>query len=118
MMSKIKEFLRAEPDLSKIKKQYAKIYALVDEMELSFSRGGPVTWEQLGTYEISTAERPIGYPTGKHCMSYRLADQNGNRVFYTVCVAPAGIGTRKAARPTRNWSAPRGTKTRCCPRSR
>jgi len=90
MINPLKKLFSMGPDLSKIQEQYKEIYATIEEMELSFSKGGAITWEQLGTYEISTGERSIPYPTGKDCMSYRLPDQDGKRVFYTVCVSNAG----------------------------
>lgn len=76
--------------MSAIHAQYTKLTAAIEEMERAFSQGGPITWEQLATYEVSTSERPIPYPTGKNCMSYRLPNQGPKMVFYTVCVAAPG----------------------------
>ena len=90
MINFLKRRFSNEPDLAEIHAQYAPLVAAVEEMESAFSQGGPITWEQLATYEVSTADKPIGYPTGKHCVSYRLPDQDGKMVFYTVCVAPPG----------------------------
>lgn len=61
-----------------------------ESMHGAFSQGGIVTWEQLATYRISTPDKPVGYPTGKNCLSFRLPDLEGRMIFYTVCVAPEG----------------------------
>lgn len=90
MIDRFKKLFRPTVDIDAVRAQYADIYATIAEMELSFSKGGPVTWEQLGSYEISTPEKPIGYPTGVNCISYRLPDVGNLRVFYTKCVAPKG----------------------------
>ena len=90
MIQRLKDIFGKEPDLSAIRAQYDGIYAQIEAMETNFTKGGPITWEQLSTYQISTPEAPVGYPTGKHCMSYRLADMDGKMVFLTICVAPEG----------------------------
>lgn len=89
-MSLLTNLFRPDPSIAKLQEKIEKIKAVVDEMELSFSKGGPVTWDQIGQYAISSPEKPIPYPTGNNCISYRLPDQDGKRVFYTVCVAPEG----------------------------
>lgn len=85
------------PDVDAIRAKYAEIYKSVQEMEgealrmrQTFADGGDITWEQLSGYEIATEEKPIGYPTGKNCVSYRLPGINNCLVFRTVCVAPNG----------------------------
>ena len=90
MIDKIRTFLRNDVDVQELKKQYSDIYSAIESMEKCFSEGGPITWEQLLTYEVSTAENPIGYPTGKNCISFRLQDIGGKMVFFTTCVAPPG----------------------------
>lgn len=72
---------------------FAQINALeagLQQMHREFSVGGTITWEQLQEYKVATAENPIGYPTGKNCLSFRLPDVNGAMVFRTVCIAPPG----------------------------
>jgi quercetin dioxygenase-like cupin family protein len=56
----------------------------------SFANGGVVTWAQMASYQVSMPNRPIGYPTGKNCLTFRLPDHDKAMVFYTVCVAPKG----------------------------
>ena len=90
MIDRLKQLFGKEPDLVAIRAQYDSIYEQIESMEANFTKGGPLTWEQLQTYQISTADKPIGYPTGKHCMSYRLPDQDGKMMFLTLCVAPEG----------------------------
>ena len=90
MIDRIKKIFGPTIDVEALRAQYADIYATIAEMEMSFTKGGPVTWEQLRSYEISTPERPIGYPTGHNCMSFRLPDIGDSMVFYTKCVAPEG----------------------------
>jgi len=90
MINYLKRRFSNDPDLDAIRAQYAGLTAAIEEMESAFSFGGSITWEQLATYKFSTSDCPIGYPTGKHCVSYRLPDQEGKMVFYTVCVAPPG----------------------------
>lgn len=90
LIQHLKKIVNHEPELDRVKAKYERIYEQVEAMERNFAKGGAITWEQISTYQISTDEQPIGYPTGFNCMSYRLPDQDGKMMFYTICVAPPG----------------------------
>lgn len=85
------------PEEANVREKYKDVFQRLEDLEgeaaamrQTFTKGGVITKEQLASYAISTPDNPIGYPTGLNCLTYRLPDYNGNMMFYTVCVAPAG----------------------------
>lgn len=71
-------------------KTIAEANSGLDVMRQAFTEGGTITEEELRTYEISTPDNLIPYPTGKYVIAYRLPDIGGCLRFHCVCVAPEG----------------------------
>ena len=86
--------LVTDEEIDSLKERYDSLNLMIADLRDAFRNGGPITWEALGTYEVSTDTRVIGYPTGENCMSYRMPDVEGLRVFHTVCVAEPGMHGR------------------------
>lgn len=59
---------------------------ILADMRQSFSFGGEITFEQLATYEVSTAEKPIPYATGINCVVYRLPSEENKLCFYCLFI--------------------------------
>lgn len=78
--------------------RYKQIIEDLDEMReefkdlrATFVEGGPVSLEAMRAYAVSEPGELIGYPTGKHVISYRLPDlADGSMIFKVVCAAPKG----------------------------
>lgn len=93
----IAQYFTASIDASRLEEKRRQLEQEVDawekgheKMHKSFSYGGIITYEQLDSYKVSTKEKPIGYPTGKNCITFRLPNIGSVILMYTVCVAPKG----------------------------
>lgn len=54
----------------------------IKEMRTSFSDGGIISFEQMSEFEVSTAGRPVPYPTGNNCIVYLVYKSADELHFY------------------------------------
>lgn len=85
------EFQDLRKQYDALMKNVSSAEGAIAAMEIQFREGGIINFADMQQYEISTEEKPMPYPTGKYCLTYRLpAEKEDELLFYVKSVAPEG----------------------------